>query len=105
MCQRDIAPHDRVAGGDAGKVPETAGGETENILAELIAGERIHQRIGQHMRQVTGGCEYRVVLLDAKFNHLGARALPHLANQRQGILRGRVGRGQDHPVILEKVCP
>jgi len=53
--QTDVVPHLRVAGGDPGKVPKTAGGITKDLCPVIQPRQRIHQGIGQDMRQMAGG--------------------------------------------------
>ena len=53
--QTDIVPHLRIAGGDPGKIPKAAGGITKDLRPIIQPHQRIHQGIGQDMRQMAGG--------------------------------------------------
>ena len=48
----DVAPHLRMAGGDAGEVAEAARGIGEELLGIAALCDVVHQRIGKEMRQV-----------------------------------------------------
>ncbi|CRQ29534.1 hypothetical protein PAERUG_E16_London_17_VIM_2_04_14_00224 [Pseudomonas aeruginosa] len=62
--EKDVVPHHRVAAGDPREIAETAGGIAEYLQILAALGQRIDQREGQQVRQVAGGCQHLVVMLD-----------------------------------------
>jgi len=105
VVQENIAPHDRVRGGDAGEVAEAAGG----ILGHLDAHRFLHiadggdDRIGDQMRQVRGNAQYPVVMMRIHDLHHGAAAAPQLGHPRHRRFVGSRRRRQHAPTVLEQI--
>ena len=63
--QKDVAPHDRIGGGDAGKVAKTAGRIGDDLGLQILAefGRGADDRIGDQMRQMRGDRQHLVVVI------------------------------------------
>ncbi len=83
--ESDVAPHLRRARRNAREVAETASREAEQVLGIVAAGELVHQREGEDVRQVRHRGEDAIVCI--RREHVGARAAG-------GPRRGDRGRGQ-----------
>ena len=59
----DVAPHLRMAGGDAREIAEAAGGVAEQLRRVRRARDLVDQRVGEQVRQVAHRGEHPVVLL------------------------------------------
>src|SRR5690606_5931752 len=62
--EEDVVPHHRIAAGDPREIAETTSGITKNLQVLAALGQRVDQGKGQQMRQMAGGGEYLIVMLD-----------------------------------------
>ena len=100
--EADIAPHDGVAGGNAGEVTKAAGGIAENLVVLTQARQAINQAVGQKVRQVAGGGQHLIMVIDRHLCHLGAAGLPHGLDLGGGRrVCPRQGGEDDAPVAVE----
>ena len=52
IVQTHIAPHLWAGGGDAGEIAKARARHGEFIIAQRIVSDMVHQRVGEHMRDV-----------------------------------------------------
>src|SRR5439155_23430838 len=60
--EADVAPHLRMARGDAGEIAESPRGKGKELLRVLVARDLIDERVSEHVRQMADRREHRVVL-------------------------------------------
>ena len=99
----DVAPHDRVAAGDAGEVAKAAGGVAEDLQPFVLARQGVHQREGEQVRQMAGARQHLVVALHVHLQHFGAAGTPQRLHPGHGGRGGFAGRGEDHLVLEVKL--
>ena len=73
----DVTPHLRRTGGDAGEIAKAAGGVVEVLVCPRHAGQHVHQRKRQQMRQMAHCGEHIIMLDRAHAVDDGACGLPH----------------------------
>ncbi|MCY1425077.1 hypothetical protein D9M71_408560 [compost metagenome] len=103
--EEDVVPHHRIAAGDPREVAEAAGGITEDFQIFTALGQRIDQREGQQVRQVAGGGQHLVVMLDLHVLDVRAEFAPKAADQGHGLGVGVFQRSEDHLVAAIEVRP
>ena len=99
----DVVPHHRVTAGNTGKVSEASRGIAEDLQVFAALGQRINQGKGQHVRQMTGGCQYLVMVLDIHVFDIGTQLAPQQVDARQRRSIRLRQRGQDHFVATKQI--
>ena len=74
--QQDVAPHRRVAGGDAGEVAKARSGQRQQVAPGRLAEHAAEVGKGQQVRQVADRGEGAVVVLGRHLQHLRADGRP-----------------------------
>src|SRR5258706_5987604 len=59
--EADVAPHFRVAGGDAREIAESPRRIGKQLLRVLLARNLVDERVGEHVRQMADGRQHRIV--------------------------------------------
>ena len=100
--EKDVVPHHRVAAGDPCEITETAGGIAEDLQVLAALGQGVDQGEGQQVRQVAGGRQNLVVMLDLHVLDVRAQRAPQAVDQRQRVGIGLRGGRENHLVPAEQ---
>ncbi|MCY1226553.1 hypothetical protein D9M72_387880 [compost metagenome] len=101
--EEDVVPHDRVATGDPREIAEATGGITEDFQILAALGQRVDQAERQQVRQMAGGGEHFVVVLDLHVFDVRTQGAPQPVDRLQGRLVGVLHRGEDDLVTAEQI--
>jgi hypothetical protein len=101
--QQHVAPHLRVAGGDAGEVAEARAGQLQEILAHRLRRDAVDQREGDEVGQVADGGEGGVVRLRRHLRDVRCRGLPRPRRRAALCGLGALDRRQDHLLAVVQV--
>ena len=93
---QDVAPHRRVAGGDAREVAEARPGQRQEVASGRLVEHAAEVGEGQQVRQVADGGEGGVVVLGRHLQHLRADGRPDVGGLLHQRRRGLRQRRQDH---------
>jgi len=99
VCDADIPPHDRIAGGDAGKILEATRGITEDLVVLLHPGQAVHQTVSQHVGKMGGGCQHLIMMGHRHSGHLGTAKTPHALHLFQSVSRSGFQGGKDDAAV------
>ncbi|MNQ68424.1 hypothetical protein D3C85_829770 [compost metagenome] len=102
--EEDVVPHHRIAAGDAGEIAKATGSVAEDLEVLALVGQRVDQAEGQQVRQVAGGGEHLVVVLDGHVLDVGTQRPPQAVDQRQRRRLGLGQRGEDHLVAAVQLA-
>ncbi len=102
--QRDVAPHFRRAAGNSGEIAEAAGSETEQRFRIRPRRDHVHQRVGEHVRQVADCGEHAVVTFRRHSAHAGATGLPHRFDAIDCVGIVFLQRREHHVSAIEQAC-
>ena len=102
---KDVAPHDRVGGGDPGEVAKAAGRELDGLGFEAVfeIGRGADDRVGDQMRQVRSHRQHLIVMSGAHRDHPHAGQLPHARDCGHRFGGGLRQRDQDAPAAAEEL--
>src|SRR5258708_4204413 len=93
----DIAPHFRVAPGDAGEIAESPRRIGKQLLRVLLARNLVDERVGEHVRQRADGRQHRLAFTRLQVEHPRAAGFPSRARQSECIRIGSFELRQHHP--------
>src|SRR5205814_5586834 len=102
--EKDVAPHDRIGGGDAREIAKAAGGKRDDFGFEIVGeiGRRADDRIGDQMRQMRGHRQHFVVMVGGHLRHAHAGSLPEARHLLHRLGRCVGERRQDAPAVVEQ---
>ena len=103
--EEHVAPHHRIARGNARKIAEAGGRELDHLglRVRLEVGDRAHDVVGDEMRHVAGDREHHVVVLGVHHLDIGAERPPEAA---QPLDRHRIDmrlRREHAPAVGEEL--
>ena len=101
--EKNVMPHHRIAAGNPGEIAKTTGGVAEYLQVLAAFGQRINQTEGQQMRQMAGGGEHFVVMLDFHVLDIGAQLTPEPINHLQRSAIGIRQRRENHLMAAEQL--
>ncbi len=104
VVQEHVAPHGRIAGGDAGEIAEAPGGELDHFAAGdflQIAGGA-DDGVGDQVRDMAGDGEHAIMVRG--FHHFDPRSqrLPERHQRGDLVLVCAAGRSEDAPALVEE---
>ncbi|MNM67287.1 hypothetical protein D3C81_788120 [compost metagenome] len=97
-------PHHRIAAGDPREIAEAASGIAEDFQIFAAFGQRIDQRESQQVRQMTGGGQHFVVMIDIHVLDIRTKLAPETVDRRKGLFVGIRQRRENHLVPAEQLC-
>src|SRR5882672_688767 len=101
--EADIAPHFRVAPGDAREIAKPACGVGKKPLRVLVARDLIHEGVREHVRQVADGREHGIVLPGRELEDVSSAGFPGRAHGAERAHIGPVEWGEhDFPAAIER---
>src|SRR6266853_143259 len=95
--EADVAPHFRMAPGDAGEIAESPRRIGKQLLRVLLARNLVDERVGEHVRQMADGRQHRVVFPGLQLEDPRAAGFPSRARQSECVRIGSFERRQHHP--------
>src|SRR5712664_908314 len=95
--EADIAPHFRVAPGDAGEIAESPRRIGKQLLRVLLARNLVDERVGEHVRQIADGRQHRIVFPGLQLEDPRAAGFPSRPRQGECVRIGSFERRQHHP--------
>src|SRR5436190_14464044 len=95
--EADVAPHLRMASGDAGEIAESPRGKGKELFRVLVARDLIDERVSEHVRQMADRREHRIVLPSPHLGDARPAALPRGAHQGDRARLVFLERREHHP--------
>src|SRR6266850_1363668 len=88
--EADIAPHFRMAPGDAGEIAESPRRIGKELFRVLVARDLIDERVGEHVRQMADAREHGVVLPGLELEDVRSAGFPGRAHRGESAHIGPV---------------